>query len=60
MLLHPMAETLRHNKQVSKSGAEFAIANPNDQKHKEMHIAKNILFKDAFGFMLMIYNPKNK
>ena len=55
-----MAETLRHNKQVSKSGAEFAIANPNDQKHKEMHIAKNILFKDAFGFMLMIYNPKNK
>jgi len=60
MVLHPSAETRLHSRHVSISGAEFAIAKPKDQRHKETHIAKNIRFKVAFGFLWIRYSPKNR
>lgn len=47
----PTADILRHNKQVSIFGAELAIENPKDQKHKEMQTKRNNLFWLALGLI---------
>jgi hypothetical protein len=56
---HPKADILRHNRQVSKSGAEMAMEKDNAQMLKAIVKAKKILLVDEYGFIYKIYIPKN-
>jgi len=48
---HPIAENLLQKRHVEISGADMAIAKPNDQMDREIAKAKNIRFALAAGFM---------
>jgi hypothetical protein len=48
---HPMAANLLQKRHIDISGADMAIANPNDQMVREIVRVKNIRFVLATGFV---------